>query len=450
MSPLRSAKQEKIEAICLLQVGTFLEFFDLMLFVHMAIILNELFFPKTDPHTTSLLAAFAFCSTFVMRPFGAFLFGYLGDYIGRKATVILTTMMMALSCIVMANLPTYAQIGIAATWAVTICRILQGLASMGEVTGAKIYLTEMIKPPARYPVVALIGSSSAVGGMMALAVASLVTGSVFNWRMAFWVGAGIALVGTLARTRLRETPDFADMKRRAKQAIEIADENGLTKAAELLRKTHPLWNEIIDKKTLLAYFLIECPWPAVFYFSYIYCGSLLKNSFGYTGAQVIHNNFILSVLALAMSLFFALLSYKIHPLKILKAKAMGFMPFILVLPHILQTTHWDTSILIIQTLTLFFGLSGDPAYGCILIHLPVFRRFTLAGLSYAVTRALMYIITSFGLVYLTNFFDHWGVLVIMVPLSMGFIWGVCHFEKLEGLIGPSGPLLFNKQKGMGQ
>ena len=67
------------EAVGLLQIGTFLEYFDLMLYVHMSVLLNELFFPKTDPYTASLLSAFAFCSTYIFRPFGALLFGYLGD-----------------------------------------------------------------------------------------------------------------------------------------------------------------------------------------------------------------------------------------------------------------------------------------------------------------------------------------------------------------------------------
>ncbi len=104
-------KQQK-EAIGLLSIGTFLEYFDLMLYVHMAVLLNELFFPKADTHTTSLLSAIAFCSTFVARPIGALLFGWIGDNIGRKSTVIITTSMMAISCIVMANLPTYAQIDV--------------------------------------------------------------------------------------------------------------------------------------------------------------------------------------------------------------------------------------------------------------------------------------------------------------------------------------------------
>ena len=93
-----SLTKEQKEAVGLLSIGTFLEYFDLMLYVHMAILLNELFFPKTDPFTSSLLAALAFCSTFVFRPFGALIFGYIGDNIGRKHTVMITTFMMSISC----------------------------------------------------------------------------------------------------------------------------------------------------------------------------------------------------------------------------------------------------------------------------------------------------------------------------------------------------------------
>lgn len=135
MGIFTSLDKEQKRAVSLLSLGTFLEYFDLMLYVHMAVWLNELFFPKTDPHTASLLAAFAFCTTYIFRPIGALIFGFIGDHVGRKVTVIITIMFMALSCVFMANLPTYAQIGITASWIVTICRIVQGVSSMGELTG---------------------------------------------------------------------------------------------------------------------------------------------------------------------------------------------------------------------------------------------------------------------------------------------------------------------------
>lgn len=101
---------------------------------------------------------------------------------------------MAASCLVMANLPTYAQIGISAAWFVTICRAVQGISSMGEAVGAEIYLTESIEIPERYPAVALVDVFSAAGGLFALGVALFVTTSNLNWRLAFWLGASIAIV----------------------------------------------------------------------------------------------------------------------------------------------------------------------------------------------------------------------------------------------------------------
>jgi MFS family permease len=74
-----SLTKEQKEAIGLLSIGTFLEYFDLMLYVHMAVLLNDLFFPKTDPDTAAFVSAAAFCSTYLFRPLGAFIFGWLGE-----------------------------------------------------------------------------------------------------------------------------------------------------------------------------------------------------------------------------------------------------------------------------------------------------------------------------------------------------------------------------------
>lgn len=215
-----SLKVHQKEAIGLLGIGTFLEYFDLMLYVHMAVILNDLFFPKTDPHTAALVSAFAFCSSYVLRPFGAMIFGYIGDTFGRKMTVVITTLLMAGCCFIMSMIPTYSQIGITAAWIITICRAIQGLASMGEITGAQLYLTETINPPARYPIVSFMAVASVIGTSTALFTASFVTSYNVNWRLAFLFGAIVAVIGTIARNSLRETPDFVDAKKRLKKIVE--------------------------------------------------------------------------------------------------------------------------------------------------------------------------------------------------------------------------------------
>jgi MHS family proline/betaine transporter-like MFS transporter len=191
--------REEKEAVGLLSIGTFLEYFDLMLYVHMAILLNELFFPKTDPFTASLVSAFAFCSTYLLRPLGAFIFGYIGDKIGRKQTIVITTFMMSLSSLTMFLLPTYAQIGITATWIITICRLVQGMSSMGEVIGASLYLTELIDAPKNYAPVAFIRVMSVFGTFAALLVGLVTIKLGFNWRYAFLFGAGLQLIASLVR-----------------------------------------------------------------------------------------------------------------------------------------------------------------------------------------------------------------------------------------------------------
>ena len=263
-----SLNSQQKEAIGLLSIGTFLEYFDLLLYVHMAVLLNELFFPKADPFTASLHSAFAFCSTYVLRPFGALIFGYIGDNIGRKATVIITTMMMSLSCILIASLPTYSQIEITASWLVTICRMVQGLSAMGEVTGANIYITEITKPPIQYPAVTITSICSALGGVFALAVATFVTSFNFNWRIAFWIGAIIALIGARARKSLRETPEFVDAKTQLK--LKLSQFN--ISLDDL--KDNPILKRKPSKKTFLAYFFIECAWPVTFYFIFVYCSNI--------------------------------------------------------------------------------------------------------------------------------------------------------------------------------
>jgi MFS family permease len=417
--------REQKEAIGILSMGTFLEYFDLMLYVHMTVLLSELFFPKSDPHTTALLTSFVFCSTYIFRPIGALVFGYIGDNIGRKKTVIITTMLMATSCIIMANLPTYEKIGITASWILIICRITQGMSSMGEIIGADLYLIETIKPPAQYPAVALIESCFVLGGMFALAMASFVTSFGLDWRLAFWFGAMIAVVGIFARTRLRETPEFADAKRRISKMLQQSNVD-----QKELEDSY-IYKKRANKKTLLALFLMDCAWPICFYMSYIYCGNILKDSFGFNAAQIIHHNLIVSVVELFNALLVTYLSYKIYPLKILKTKLVIFIPFALVCPYLLGIIGTSFEILLIQSFIMSFGCFMSPAFPIFYRHLPVFKRFTYATLSFALSRALIYTIISFGLVYLTEYLDHWGLLIVMIPIIIGYAFGLFHFTKLE-------------------
>ncbi|HQS84033.1 MAG: MFS transporter [Alphaproteobacteria bacterium 16-39-46] len=430
MSFLSSLTKTQKEAMGLLQVGTFLEYFDLMLYVHMAVLLNDLFFPKTDPKTASLLTAFAFCSTYLLRPFGALFFGYIGDHFGRKATVIMTTMIMAISCIIMATLPTYAQIGISAAWFVTICRMAQGLSSMGEVIGAEIYMTEITKPPARYPAVGLIGLASRVGTVSALGVAMLVTTQGFDWRNGFWIGAAIAVVGSVARTRLRETPEFIDMKRHLKRAFDDVKGHDPEKTKKLLAIEETLKCQKVDSKTIFAYFAVTSGAAVNFYFIYFFCGGILKEM-GLTPNDIIYQNFIVSIFELISIGVIVFLGYYIYPLKILKFKALLYLPVIIIFSFLLSHSPTRETIFFIQSIGMIVGLAGSGADAIMFSHFPVFKRFRYVSFIYAISRSIMAVVTSFGLVYLIDFLGPWGLCIVLVPITLSFLWGLYHYEKLE-------------------
>ena len=236
------------EAVGLLQIGTFLEYCDLMLYVHLAVLLNELFFPKTDPKTAALLSAFAFCSTYMLRPFGALFFGYIGDQLGRKVAIILSTFLMAVACFFMSILPTYEEIGIFASIAMIACRILQSFSATGEVIGAEIYLSELIKPPASYQIVSWVVEMCTLAGFAPLLAASLILKCNASWRTIFMFGGMIAISGAVARRKLRESPDFVKSQ---------------------LQKQNTDYH-VISNRTSLAYFLTYTGYPLCFYLTYIY------------------------------------------------------------------------------------------------------------------------------------------------------------------------------------
>jgi len=250
----KTIKDEERHATLILSLGTFLEYFDLMLYVHMAVLLNDLFFSKADDFSSSILGAFSFCVTFIFRPIGALLIGWLGDTYGRRSTVILTSFAMSISCIVMFFLPTYQQVGIVASWAITICRIVQGMSSMGERIGAELYLTELIKPPKVYPVVASVIIFAMVGITCALGVAKLSLSYGFNWRYAFLVGAIVAVIGIFARTTLRETPDFVDAKR---NMLNMFTNDFSTDYPKIMTEDSLPKDQKVSKKLAISYLFIQ-------------------------------------------------------------------------------------------------------------------------------------------------------------------------------------------------
>lgn len=421
--------REQKESIGLLSIGTFLEYFDLMLYIHMAILLNELFFEKLDTASAALLASFTFCATFVARPFGALLFGYIGDTRGRKTSLVMTTFLMAASCFTIAILPTYAEIGVTASIIMVLCRISQGMSSVGEIIGAEIYLTETIESNLKYPATAIVGTCTALGGMVALLITNLCMNYGLNWRMVFLFGTVMAFIGLIGRKRLRETPDFVDFQQSSKRILDKS--TILDNEDKKMIMKDPILNQKTNKITALNYFLIENMGPICFYITFIYCSNILKDSFGYTSAEIIYHNIFVASAELLSLIILTCLSYKIYPLITLKIRFIIFCFFAICFPYLLDNVKTPSELMLLQLGLIFLTPTSISASPIFLKYFAVPRRFTWATLLLSISRAIMYIIVSFGLTYSTIHFFNQGLLFILIPISIGFAFGLFHFIKLE-------------------
>ncbi len=403
-------------AIALLSFGTLLEYFDLMLYVHLSVLLNDLFFPKTDPMMAKLLAATAFCMTFVLRPVGGYVIGKVGDAIGRKTTIYITTFIMAGTCLTMATLPTYTEVGIWATVMILLCRALQGFSSLGEIIGAGIYLFETLKSPYTYIACATINIMAKIGGFLALGIASLVINSSFGWRYAFFYGAIIAIIGFVARTRLRETHEFANYQCRMK-VINKLDQKYVLR-------------EKINKKALIGLFFNMLKIPIGFYVAYIYLGNFMKSNMGMTAEQVVNHNFKFSMIAIFILCCFAYLYKFIHPIKIITASTfvliitLLFTPYCLENIHILGGEHMIFALQIGVELVAFSMLIWYK-------YFPVSMRFTAVATTSGIASATGYVISSYGLIPLTTWFGYYGIWALHFPVMAGLIWAISYLTKLE-------------------
>jgi len=204
-------------------LGTVFEWYDFYLFGVMAAIIAANFFTALDPATRDIFTLLAFAAGFAVRPFGAIVFGRLGDLVGRKYTFLVTILIMGMSTFLVAFLPTYASWGIAAPIALIALRLLQGLALGGEYGGAATYVAEHAPHGRRGAYTSWIQTTATVGLMLALMVilgTRLSLGekdfTEWGWRIPYAVSGVLLVVSIWIRLKLSESPAFARMKSEGK------------------------------------------------------------------------------------------------------------------------------------------------------------------------------------------------------------------------------------------
>jgi MFS family permease len=216
-----SAEEKKV--IFASSLGTVFEWYDFYLYGSLAAIIAKQFFSGLDEGSAFIFALLAFAAGFIVRPFGALVFGRLGDMIGRKYTFLVTILIMGLSTFIVGILPNYASIGIAAPLILIGLRLLQGLALGGEYGGAATYVAEHAPAGKRGAYTSWIQTTATLGLFLSLLVILGVRTSIgeeafadWGWRIPFIVSILLLGVSVYIRLSMNESPAFTKMKAEGK------------------------------------------------------------------------------------------------------------------------------------------------------------------------------------------------------------------------------------------
>lgn len=221
----RPMTAEERRVIFASSLGTVFEWYDFYLYGSLAAIIATHFFSGVNPTAGFIFALLAFAAGFAVRPFGALVFGRLGDLVGRKYTFLITILIMGLSTFLVGVLPSYASIGLAAPVILIILRLLQGLALGGEYGGAATYVAEHAPQNRRGFYTSWIQTTATMGLFLSLLLILGIRSALgeeafldWGWRIPFLISAVLLIISVWIRMRLNESPAFKKMKEEGTQS----------------------------------------------------------------------------------------------------------------------------------------------------------------------------------------------------------------------------------------
>ena len=210
--------ERRVKAILIGSLGNLVEWYDFYAYTAFALYFAPAFFPSSDPVVQQLNAAVLFAATFLMRPLGGWLFGYIADHHGRRLSLMLSVLCMCFGSLIIAVTPTYASIGIAAPAILAFARVIEGLSLGGEYGASATYLSEVADAKHR-GFYSSFHYVTVIGGQLTAIIVLLLLQKVFltpeelkawGWRIPFVIGALLAIFAAVMRRGLQETDAFEE------------------------------------------------------------------------------------------------------------------------------------------------------------------------------------------------------------------------------------------------
>ncbi|MDQ8039261.1 MAG: MFS transporter [Rickettsiella sp.] len=353
-------------------IGTVLEWYDFTIYAYLAAIFATLFFPTSLKSVALIFSYAVFAIGYIARPLGALLFGHFGDTRGRKKTLTVTILLMAITTLAIGLLPNYETVGIIAPLLLVILRLLQGIAVGGEAFGSACFIVETIPQEKNGLFSSLIWSSSVVGMLLASLIV-FITFMLFQgkllytvgWRLPFLLAALSGIVGYYIRTKTSESYVFQCLER------------------DNLVERFPLKKILISHKLLIVQLVgLYLLSALITYLAFIFMPVYFSDVLGHSRIEANAINTVMLLLLMILDVFFGSLSDKVGRKPLMLTAASGFV--LLSYPLYYFIAHGNLVTLMLgQTLftVLAAGFQG-PLMALSIDLIPTNIRYTLGSLGY--------------------------------------------------------------------
>lgn len=307
-------------------IGVFVHWFDWAIYAYLSATLAHVFFPEKSG-TAGLLAVFGVLAvSFAVRPIGALIFGYLGDRLGRKQTLSVVILSMALGTLILGFLPSYETIGIWAPLLLVAARVIQGLAAGGEFGSAAAFMAEYSPTKHRGFGVSWIEVGSLLGFLaasLAVYILSMVLSSEalldWGWRVPFLLAAPLGIVGYYIRTRIEDTPEF--------RSLSEMDTLSQSPLKEVIERN---WREVLQASG------IEMMMNVTFYIVLVYLLTYQERILGWTASRAALLSAVTSIIAVGVVPICGALSDRYGRKPLLTGAALALVVFSYPLLSIMQ------------------------------------------------------------------------------------------------------------------
>lgn len=413
VNPQRSARTAMRKTIVGTGIGNAVEWYDWAIYATFTPFIASQLFSKADPASAVLSTLAIFAVGFVARPFGGFLFGWIGDRVGRKTSMTLAVGLASLGSLMIGVAPTFASIGAWASLMLLVARLVQGLAHGGELPSSQTYLSEMAPKEKRGFWATLIYTSGTVGilfGTLLGAVLNMALSTeamnAWGWRIPFLIGAALGLYALIMRSRLHETEAFESESGQAKRA--------------------PIWPQIVrHRKQALQVIGLTVGLTVIYYIWGVVAPSYATTALKIDRGEALWAGVVGNIVFIAALPVWGRLSDRIGRKKVLWSGAIGSALMHFPMTWLLKDSAWQLAVSM-SVMLIFIAASAAIVPAVYAELFPTSIRTVGVGVPYSICVALFggtapYLQQWLGTtLHMPDLFNVYAVLLLVVSAAFVF------------------------------